>query len=70
MTDFAYDNQDNLTAVTDPRGIATAYVYDGFGRVIQTASADAGTTVYVYDKAGNLIEKTDGRGDYGDSALN
>jgi len=72
VTDYGYDNQDNLTAVTDPRGIATAYVYDGFGRVIQTASPDAGTTVYVYDKADNLTQKTDGRGvvtNYGYDAL-
>jgi uncharacterized protein RhaS with RHS repeats len=53
--------------------VQTAYVYDGFGRVIQTASPDGGTTVYVYDKADNLIEKTDGRGvvtQYAYDALN
>lgn len=31
----------------------TAYVYDGFGNVIQTTSPDTGVTVYEVDLAGN-----------------
>ena len=35
-TKFAYDAQDNLTKVTDPKGLDTTYPYNGLGDLTQT----------------------------------
>jgi len=48
--------------VTDPRGLITAYVYDGLDNLIQVTSPDTATTVYVFDGAGNRVQQTDAAG--------
>ena len=60
-TKFAYDAQDNLTQVTDPKGLNTTYTYNGLGDLTQLASPDTGTTTYTYDSAGNRQTQTDAR---------
>lgn len=61
-TQFKYDALDNLTEVTDPKGLKTTYTYDGLGQMRTTTSPDTGTTQRTYDEAGNLKTSTDARG--------
>ena len=61
QTRFAYDTQDNLIMVTDPKGLHTHYTYDGFGDLLQLDSPDTGTTPYQHDSAGNIIHRVDAR---------
>ncbi len=61
-TAYGYDTHDNRNSVTDPRGLATSYVYDGLDNLIQVSSPDTGTTVYVVDDAGNRVQQTDAAG--------
>lgn len=61
-TKFEYDAQDNLTKVTDPKGLDTTYQYNGFGDLVQLSSPDTGVTTYTYDSAGNRKTQTDARG--------
>ena len=58
---YDYDAQNNLTGVTDQKGVQTQYTYDGFNQLIQQSSPDSGTTFYWYDEAGNLTQKQDAR---------
>ncbi len=72
-TKFQYDALDNLTRVTDPKGVNTAYTYNGLGELTQLTSPDTGTTTYTYDSAGNRKTQTDARGQtstYSYDALN
>jgi YD repeat-containing protein len=62
ISQFAYDANDNLTTVTDPRGLLTTYGYTGFGDLVAQISPDTGTTTNTYDAGGNLISATDARG--------
>jgi YD repeat-containing protein len=61
-TSYTYDTDGNLTAVTDPNGNITSYVYDDFGQLTSQESKVTGTTAYAYDSAGNLTGMTDARG--------
>ena len=61
-TYLAYDSQDNLTTVTDPRGKVTSYTYSGFGDLKTQTSPDTGLTANSHDSAGNLATSTDARG--------
>jgi RHS repeat-associated protein len=61
-TQYGYDIDGNLTAVTDPNGNVTSYVYDDFGQMIKQVSPVTGTTTYAYDLAGNLALATDANG--------
>jgi RHS repeat-associated protein len=61
-TKFEYDANDNLTKVTDPKGLDTTYTYNGFGDLVQLSSPDTGVTTYTYDSAGNRASQTDARG--------
>jgi RHS repeat-associated protein len=59
------NGKDEITGYADPNSLATGYVRDGFGEVIQQSSPDSGTTVYVYDYSqvtGKVIKITDARG--------
>ncbi|NUO75851.1 MAG: RHS repeat protein [Lysobacter sp.] len=56
---YQYDALDNVTQVTDPKGLNTGYSYNGFGDVTQLASPDTGLTQYAYDSAGNLDSRLD-----------
>ncbi|HBO4871479.1 TPA: RHS repeat protein, partial [Pseudomonas aeruginosa] len=72
-TRLAYDAQDNLTEVKDPRGVTTRYEYDGLGNLTRLVSPDSGTTTFEHDAAGNVIRRTDARGavtEYRYDALN
>ncbi|WP_093533709.1 DUF6531 domain-containing protein [Stenotrophomonas rhizophila] len=59
---FKYDALDNLTEVTDPKGLKTTYVRNGFGEVVTQTSPDTGVTAFTYDSAGNVLTRTDARG--------
>lgn len=61
-TGVAYDDLDNTTKVTDPKGLETNYTYNGFGDLLELESPDTGTTASTYDSAGNLKTRTDARG--------
>jgi RHS repeat-associated protein len=73
VTQFGYDARDNLTAVVDPKGLTTSYVYNGLNRLTALASPDTGTNSFGYDAAGNRISQVDARGlgtSYSFDALN
>jgi len=61
-TGFAYNANDSLTQVTDPRNLATTYSPNGLGDVTAQTSPDAGASQYTYDAKGNVLSKTDARG--------
>jgi len=61
-TQYAHDAQDNLVGVTDPKGLSTAYTYNGLGDLTQLVSPDTGITLYTYDSGGNRRTQTDARG--------
>ncbi|UYK67864.1 hypothetical protein NG831_06800 [Xanthomonas sacchari] len=72
-TTFGYDALDNLTKVTDPKGLDTTYAYNGLGDLIKLTSPDTGSTTYTYDSAGSRATQTDARNiktSYGYDALN
>ncbi|WP_411861349.1 RHS repeat-associated core domain-containing protein [Xanthomonas arboricola] len=72
-TKFEHDALDNLTKVTDPKGLDTKYEYNGFGDLVKLTSPDTGVTAYTYDSAGNRATQTDARGNtsaYSYDALN
>ena len=52
-TNYAYDDADELTTVTDPPSVVTSYTYDDAGR--QTA---AGADTFAYDDANRLTSAT------------
>jgi RHS repeat-associated protein len=60
-TKFRYDALDNLTKVTDPKGLDTTYAYNGLGDLTKLTSPDTGVTTYTYDTAGNRATQTDAR---------
>lgn len=59
QSQFQYDTQDNLTQVTDPKGLKTNYNYNGLGDLIQLTSPDTGVVTYTYDSAGNRKTQKD-----------
>jgi len=59
VTAYAYDDQDNLVTVTDPKSNDTTHAFDDFGRMQTQVSPVTGTTTYTYDEAGNLTSTTD-----------
>jgi RHS repeat-associated protein len=61
-TKFQYDERDNMTAVVDPKGLTTAYDYNGFDELVRLSSPDTASTVYAYDSAGNPFSQADARG--------
>jgi len=68
-----YDALDNITRVTDPKGLHTNYQYNGFGDLLVLASPDTGSATMTVDAAGNMATRTDARGvtaTYGYDALN
>ncbi|MCP4651936.1 MAG: hypothetical protein GY858_00930 [Candidatus Omnitrophica bacterium] len=56
---YEYDNQSNLTKVTDNQGNITQITYDSLGRKIKMDDPDMGIWFYEYDDVGNLIKQTD-----------
>ncbi|KQZ59136.1 hypothetical protein ASD53_06035 [Lysobacter sp. Root559] len=59
QTVYQYDALDQVTQVTDPKGLNTGYTYNGFGDVTELTSPDTGLTQYGYDSAGNLDSRLD-----------
>lgn len=59
---FEYDAADRLIKVTDPRGLATTYKYDGFGQLWRQESPDTGVTTFDYNTSGQqtLLTRADG----------
>jgi RHS repeat-associated protein len=55
---YTYDAGDNVTTVTDPRGLVTAYSYDGLGQLWGVSSPDTGTTTANYDAYGRRSNMT------------
>ena len=51
---YAYDNNGNLTTVTDRKSQVTAYPYDPLNRRKMATYQDGSTTTYAYD-AGNRL---------------
>lgn len=58
----AYDLQDNVVSVRDPKGFVTGFTVDGFRQRIGLSSPDAGVSSSFFDGAGNLTSSTDARG--------
>ncbi len=58
---WAYDNDGNLTSMTDDYG-ATSYGYDALNRITSQTPAGQSTESYGYDSAGNLTSLQDGGG--------
>ena len=51
-----------ISSATDPKGVATQFVRNAFGEVVQETSPDIGSISYVRDLAGNVTAMTDARG--------
>lgn len=62
ITNFAYNHQDDLTSVTDPRKITTNYTVDGFGQRTGLNSPDTGLSSRTFDASGKVKTATDARG--------
>ena len=61
ITQYAYDNLDQLKSVTDPRNLVTNYSVNALGDQTQLTSPDTGITNKTYDEAGNLRTSIDAR---------
>ena len=62
VTEYAYDNQDNLKKVTDPLGRVTDNDYDAMSRLIKVTDPQTptrGVTEYGYDGQDNLTNVKD-----------
>lgn len=56
--DYTYDDNGNITKVTDTDGKATAYAYDQLNQLVRADDQKAGvSTTYRYDVGGNIAEK-------------
>lgn len=59
---YRYDALDQITRITDPKGLHTDYSYDGFGGVLELDSPDTGLSTMSYDAAGNAVSEIDANG--------
>ncbi len=60
-TQYAYDNQGNVTSVTDPLNRITANQYDPLNRLKQVTDPNSGVTLYGYNGQDALTQVTDPR---------
>ena len=60
-TQYAYDNQGNVTSVTDPLNHATSNQYDALSRLVQVSDPNLGQTRYAYNGINQLTAVTDPR---------
>ena len=63
ITEYQYDEQDNLERVTDVDGNITTITYDNFGRKTSMNDPDMGNWNYEYDAVGNLVRQEDANDD-------
>jgi len=73
VTQYGYNERDQLVSVTDPKSLPTVYGLNALGDLKQLTSPDTGVTSYTYDAAGNRKTQLDARGvqvDYSYDALN
>jgi len=61
-TQYAYDNQGNVTSVTDPLNRVTAHAYDALNRLLRVTDPGSGQTQYGYNGLDQLASVTDPRG--------
>lgn len=57
-----YNAMDQVTRITDPKGLSTTYSYNGFGDLTGQVSPDSGASQYTIDSGGNRRTFTDARG--------
>lgn len=57
-----YDALDHIEGISDPEGLATTYVRNAFGDVVNQVSPDTGQSSAQFDAAGNVATTTDARG--------
>jgi RHS repeat-associated protein len=62
VTQYAYDDENNLTSITDANSHVTGFQYDNFSRVKETDFPSGHAESYTYDPVGNLITKLDRNG--------
>jgi YD repeat-containing protein len=60
-TQYAYDNQGNVTGVTDPLGHLTSNAYDALNRLVRVTDPGNGVTQYGYNGIDQLVSVTDPR---------
>jgi len=60
-TQYAYDNQGNVTSITDPVNHATANQYDALNRLVKVTDPNLGQTQYAYNGIDQLVSVTDPR---------
>ncbi len=62
VTEWTYDDLDNVTQLKDDNANTTGYAYDDLGRLTTTTYDDLETATYAYDDANNVIDFTDQNG--------
>jgi len=61
ITQYAYDNQGNVTSITDPLNRVTANAYDALNRLKQVTDPANGVTGHGYDGLDQLVSVSDPR---------
>lgn len=61
ITSYAYDNQGNVTSITDPLNRVTANAYDALNRLKQVTDSANGVSGYGYDGLDQLVSVSDPR---------
>mgnify|MGYP001613546524 CR=1 FL=1 len=62
VTQYEYDDTDQLTKISDNEGNQFQFFYDTLGRQTSIVDPDLGIINYTYDAVGNLLTTTDERG--------
>ena len=60
-TEYAYDNNGNLTSSTDPLSRTTGRTYDALNRITQITDPNSGVTSFTYNARDQLTQVTDAR---------
>jgi YD repeat-containing protein len=60
-TQYAHDNQGNVTGVTDPLSHVTSNAYDALNRLVQVTDPENGVTRYAYNAIDQLVTVSDPR---------